>query len=192
MAQEDIITDMFGDSNGFPSILHQGIYYVRTKVPGKDDQKDPVYIVEYLEKPNGYQADMVTVYEAVKDKHSNIRKSFYVDKQVHGYKGVTKLGKFANKLYPSTEKVKEITNRPLYVSQVGWGTDSFSGVEGRGFLDREPQKQRLNTKTGEIEHYGGKTSGVFITFDSIEWEHQYVATRDIIDEERNNRYLFLG
>lgn len=134
----------------------------------------PIYIVEHLVDPTSF--DVVIVY-SIKDNSKPPVKAFDEVKYETQYKGSTSLGALANQVGIKTKR-KSIQERPpLFVTPVLQGVDTFTGQEGMGFFEREKDNFRASGKVIE-----GAQTGVFITLDSVTWNHTFVPAHNVLSD----------
>lgn len=136
-----------------PPWLKTGVYSVDNK---------PHYIVE-LYVDGGGTPRHVTIYEAVGDDINTAGKAFTVEKKRTGFPKRSLLGKKASDKYPDKVRGSIVVNRPLYMSEVEEGRDTFTEHIGEGFQDRV----KVDVMPKGVS--GGEPTGVFITLNSITW-----------------------
>lgn len=118
-----------------------------------------------------YKIETVNYDDDTEDKYSE---ETPVSRITRGYKHLrTELIKqelaAEDKSYTHQRKVYE---KPLYVSEVEYGTDTLTGKDGLGFKDYEVVIEKG-------VYYRGKPSGVFINLDDIDWLEPKVDTKEL-------------
>lgn len=160
--------------------LHRGVLYV-----GGESDKVPIYIVERLE--DGNYPEVVRVYDVQKDSDPPI-KAFVYQKVRKEIRATTAISRLAAKFIKPEEYQVRVEKPPLYISPIVEGKDTFTGFEGDGFLDKEPDK--LMRGEGKIILEEGKPTGVFITLASIKWDIPVIAKESVVDEYEALKYMY--
>lgn len=174
--------DFDGDSNSIytPKRLRTGVLLIN---------KEPLYIVELVIASSGVY-DYVTVYEAMGKDLDTAQKSYQTKSVTYGYSTGTSLGKLANKIFKPQKKDKVETNRPLYMSSIEEGQDTFN-KESYGYGFRDKTKVTTTIKGNEVVSSGGDNTGVFITLNSIHWQKKDTIMTDGMLEDIKARKTLL-
>lgn len=147
-------------------ILKTGVLFVK---------EEPYYIVEWLD--DGYSYGTVTVYETNGDKENYGKK--LISKIVQPiFSEETLLGSAANKFFGNNKNKRIEEARPLFMSLVEDGIDTFTKEEGLGFKERT--KIRPAMIDGKYVTVGGEPTGIFILLSSVRWYKTVVASEDLI------------
>lgn len=163
------------DFTNFPPSLRTGVYAVEGK---------PHYIVELYVAGSG-EPKNVTVYEAVGETVESAGKAYTIERQVTGFGRRTLLSERARKKHPDKVREFKVDNRPLYMSDVEVGRDTFTEHLGEGFRDRT----KVDILPQEVA--GGSPTGVFITLDSILWQKESIITEKLIEDIRARSRVLL-
>ena len=164
------------DVNNPPTLIRRGVLSIKTKV-NNEVKETPVYIVELAEELTG--TDVVSVYK-VKEIGDSIQKDYIEEKVTPRFKSTTYLGELAQKIKGRSikEQRRVETKPPLFLAPVVNGIDTFTGIEGKGFYEREEDRHILLPDGKPGIAYGDNT-GVFIGLSSIKWDKAYVDVESI-------------
>lgn len=163
------------DATNYPPRVRTGVYSVGDK---------PHYIVELLVAGSG-EPENVTVYEAVADPSGTVGKAYTIDRKTIGFPRRNLLGRKAAEKHPDQVKEKRVTNRPLYMSEVEVGKDTFTEHVGRGFRDR------VKVEVMPKGTSGGTPTGVFITLDSITWKSESILPEHLLMDIKARQQVLL-
>lgn len=153
-----------------PRLIHYGVLTI---------QKKPLYIVEVMAEKVDIPSQYVTVYAVEPESKPPIKAYERVVKN-QGFKETTTLGLLASKLYKPKNKEYKRVKPPLFMTELVYGTDTFTGKYGKGFYERE--QDTVKVVNGKPQVIFGEKTGVFIGLDSIGWEKIVVAPDDILEE----------
>lgn len=159
-----------------PAKLHRGVLYVN---------KQAVYIVEMLE--DGNQPTLLVAYNVQPNSKPPV-KAYSVEKHQSMFKTGTILGRLASEKISLPPKTVREEKPPAFMTPVVYGIDTFSGLDGKGFWEREQDQVRFSE--GEIKVVHGERTGVFISLDSILWEKIIIPTEEILKTWRAQETLF--
>lgn len=164
------------DVNNPPTLIRRGVLSLKTKVNDTVEEK-PIYIVELAEELSG--TDIVSVYK-VKAIDGTVQKDYIEERVTPKFKSTTFLGELAQKVKGKSikEQRRVETKPPLFLAPVVNGVDTFTGIEGRGFYEREEDRHILLPDGKPGIAYGDNT-GVFIGLSSIRWDKVYVDVDSI-------------
>lgn len=154
------------DVTNFPPRIKTGVYLVNGK---------PHYIVELYITGSG-EPQNVTVYEAFGETLGQATKAYTVEKRTYGFGRRTLLSNLARDKHPDKTRDIRTINRPLYMSEVEMGKDTFTDVVSHGFKDR------LKVDILSTEIAGGTPTGVFIALDNITWQKESIMTDKVIED----------
>lgn len=169
----------------FPTTVREGVLYKNYPVMGGIEnpltkkvitKEKPLFIVEHVHDPSMEGNDIIIAYglkSGVPEPVKNYREKVYKTT----YNNATPLGRLANEIgrKPQRKRVEELP--PLYVTPVVPGIDTFTNQPGLGFFEREADSFRADGTVSE-----GKSTGVFITLDSIKWGRTYVPREEALRE----------
>nr|DAI05888.1 MAG TPA: hypothetical protein [Herelleviridae sp.] len=171
-----------------PILIRRGTLSIKTKIDNKAVEK-AIYIVELAEETSG--TDVVSVYKA-KTINGVVQKDFVTEEVKQGYKSTTFLGDLAQKVKGSDLRGKRYisTKPPLFLAPVVFGKDTFTGVEERGFYEREEDRHVIQDGKPAIQF--GDNTGVFIGLSSIKWERVYVDMNDVAKGYLANKQVWFN
>lgn len=149
--------------------------------------KQPIYIVEVMEESNMNPMQYATVYAVERDSKPPI-KAYDRIVSAQEYKSTTLLGELATKLYKPKRKETKRDKPPLFMTDIIYGKDTFTGKEGRGFYERE--KDKTTVQGGKLKVVYGQPTGVFIGLDSIGWTKLVIAPEDVVKEYQARKMLW--
>lgn len=144
----------------------------------------PIYIVEHVVDPTSF--DVVMVY-GVKDNSKPPVKAFDEVVSETKYLKGTPLGQLADVKGIKTKRKSIVERPPLFVTPVFEGVDTFTRQEGLGFFERQKDNFRA---TGEIIE--GAQTGVFVTLDSVTWNHTFIPANNILSDYLAVRDVWFG
>lgn len=117
-------------------------------------------------------------------KNPVIRPAWTTDTINSGYVPATVLGQEASNLSKS-KRIKREKNH-IFSSRIEYGTSTFSGIKGMGFMEKVPS----NVK-GTKSHYIGQPTNVFIALDDLKFKteptvdaHSILAERGITQPQQ--------
>lgn len=161
-----------------PRMTHKGVIYVK---------KQPIYIIEVMEEGYGLPTQYATLYEVQKDSNPPIR-AYKMAKKTVGYKSTTALGRLASKLHAPTTKLIRQEEPPVFMVDIQYGKDTFTGKEGRGFYEREKDVIQVTTEGIKVKH--GEPTGVFIALSSVTWGTMTISTEDVMQEYQARKLIW--
>lgn len=161
-----------------PKSMHVGVLIV---------SKKPMYIVEVIEEGAGLESQYITVYEVEPDSSPPIKAYDRVE-VMSGYRTTTPLGALASKLFKSKKKVYKEDKPPLFMADIEYGVDTFTGKHSRGFYERE--KDTVKFVNNKVKIVFGEKTGVFVGLDSITWVKLVIAPEDVYREYKARKTLW--
>lgn len=161
-----------------PRMTHKGVIHVNQK---------PVYIIEVVEESAGQSTQYATLYTVQRDSNPPI-KSYKTIKKSKGFKSTTVLGKLADSMFKPTSHLVRQEEPPAFMVDLMYGKDTFTGVEGKGFYERE--QDVIQVTAGGVKVKPGELTGVFIALSSVVWEKMTVSTEDILQEYEARRLIW--
>lgn len=161
-----------------PRAMHVGVLVVKKK---------PVYIVEVMEEGAGVDSQYITVYGVARDSKPPT-KDYIIKEETRGFKETTTLGKLASSLFkPKKARVNEVL-APLFMTDIVYGVDTFTGKHSKGFYERASDTFRYSG--GKTKVVYGEPTGVFISLESITWTKLVVTPEDILKEYNARKDLW--
>lgn len=171
-----------------PVLIRRGTLSIKTKQDGKVAEK-AIYIVELAEELSG--TDVIAVYKAV--TIDGVVQKDYTEKVIkQGYKESTFLGELAQAVKGKNLKERRTveTKPPLFLAPITLGVDTFTGLEEKGFYEREEDRHVIQDGRPAIKF--GDNTGVFIGLSSIKWEKVYVDMNDVTKGYLANKQIWFN
>lgn len=184
------------DVNSSPKLIRRGVLTMKVKSRELGMRKmieKPIYIVEVAEE--GYGTSIASVFQAVQEGEGDnivVQKAYKESITQQAFKESTFLGKVAQKVHSKNLKPKRVvtTNPPVFLTPIVLGTDTFTGMSGLGFYEREPDRFVIHDGKPTIEY--GKNTGVFICLNSVKWEKVYVSAGQIVQDYIADKQLWFN
>jgi hypothetical protein len=175
------------DLTNAPKLIRRGVIY-EMRLQGKTcvtNKERPLYIVEVVGEAQ--DIEMISVFKAQPNAMPPI-KAFVQKEYKLAYRQDTLLGQLANTLKGVKKQYRNHDYPPLFMDMVYFGQDTFTGHLGKGFYERTQDRILADGKTLEQ----GNRTGVFISFDSIEWFTAVVDLSDAIEKYLVNKQIWFG
>lgn len=148
---------------------------------------EPTYIVEVMEEGAGKESQYITVYGVAKGSNPPARD--YIMKEItQGYKTTTTLGLLASKMFAPKKSLKREEKAPLFMTDIVYGVDTFTGKHSRGFYERA--RDTFQYSGGKTKVQFGEPTGVFISLESITWTKVVITPEDILREYESRKDLW--